>query len=409
MKNITRRNFLKHSALASTSLLIPDFLKGFMAKELYDNSQIQKLSASGKKLIIVQLSGGNDGLNTIVPYRNDIYYNLRPTLSLKEEKILKLNDDVGMNSEMSKLMEVYDKGNLSIINGVGYPNPDRSHFRSMDIWQSGSGSEEYLNTGWIGRYLDSECQSCKNPYSAIEVDSSLDMSMKGERRSGIAVDDPKKFYLNSSERYLLEIAESTKHDGHNDSNASYLYKTLIETTSSADYVYENSKIYKSKMNYPNSSFGKNLKTIAEMLISNLDTTVYYISMPGFDTHVNQKGRQERLLSELSNGLNALTEDLKINNRLDETLILTFSEFGRRVKQNASGGTDHGTANNLYLINGNLSNAGIYNALPDLSNLLDGDLKFEIDFRRVYATILKKWLDADDKLVLGSDFEYMNFV
>jgi len=386
MKNISRRSFLKYSAIASTSLLIPNFLRGFQAKELYDNSQLQRLIAGGKKLIIVQLSGGNDGLNTIVPYRNDIYYSLRPNLSLDENKILQLSDELGLNSEMSKLKEIFDKGNLSVINSVGYPNPDRSHFRSMDIWQSGSGSDRYLNTGWIGRYLDSECESCKNPYSAIDVDSSLNMSMKGERRSGIAVDDPKKFYMNSSEKYLLEIAKKSKHDNHDDSNVSYLYKTLIETTSSADYVYENSKIYKSKVEYPNSAFGKNLKTIAEMLISNLNTTVYYVSMPGFDTHVNQKGRQERLLSELSNGLNALTEDLRTNSRLDETLILTFSEFGRRVKQNASGGTDHGTANNLFLIGGNLKSAGIYNSQPDLTNLEDGDLKYEIDFRSVYATI-----------------------
>jgi len=409
MKNISRRSFLKYSAMASTSLLIPNFLRGFQAKELYDNSQLQKLIAGGKKLIIVQLSGGNDGLNTIVPYRNDIYYSLRPGLSLGENKILKLNDELGINSEMSKLKEIYDKGNLSIINSVGYPNPDRSHFRSMDIWQSGSGPDQYLSTGWIGRYLDSECETCKNPYSAIEVDSSLNMSMKGERRSGIAVEDPKKFYMNSSERYLLEVADKSKHDDHDDSNVSYLYKTLVETTSSADYVYENSKIYKSKIDYPNSAFGKNLKTIAEMIISNIDTTVYYVSMTGFDTHVNQKGRQERLLSELSNGLNALTEDLKTNDRLDETLILTFSEFGRRVRQNASGGTDHGTANNLFLIGGSLKTTGIYNSQPDLTNLEDGDLKYEIDFRSVYATILKKWLDADDKLILGNNFNYLNFV
>jgi len=409
MKNISRRSFLKYSAMASTSLLIPNFLRGFQAKELYDNFQIQKLMSGGKKLIIVQLSGGNDGLNTIVPYRNDIYYSMRPGLSLEENKILKLNEELGINSEMSKLKEIFDKGNLSIINSVGYPNPDRSHFRSMDIWQSGSGSDQYLSTGWIGRYLDSECETCKNLYSAIDVDSILNMSMKGERRSGIAVEDPKKFYMNSSERYLLEVADKSKHADHYDSNVSYLYKTLVETTSSADYIYENSKIYKSKIDYPNSAFGRNLKTIAEMIISNLDTTVYYVSMSGFDTHINQKGRQERLLSELSNGLNSLTEDLRTNNRLDETLILTFSEFGRRVRQNASGGTDHGTANNLFLIGGNLKTAGIYNSQPDLTNLDDGDLKYEIDFRSVYATILKKWLDAEDKLILGNDFNYLNFV
>ncbi|MEO8664629.1 MAG: DUF1501 domain-containing protein [Ignavibacteria bacterium] len=408
MNKISRRKFFKYSALASTSLLIPSFLNGLQANELINSPRLQKLMAGGKKLIIVQLSGGNDGLNTVIPFRNDIYYSLRPRLSISEDKIVKLNDEIGLNPQMGKLKEIFDKGNLSIINNVGYPNPDRSHFRSMDIWQSGSGSDNFLNTGWIGRYLDSECETCKNPYSAIEVDSLLTLAMKGQKKSGIAVEDPKRFYMNSSERFLLDIAKNNKHD-HEDTNVSYLYKTLIETTSSADYVYENSRIYKSKLEYPNSQFGKNLKTIAEMIISNIDTTVYYVSMTGFDTHVNQLGRQDKLLKELSEGLYSLTEDLRQNQKLNEVMIMTFSEFGRRVKENGSGGTDHGTANNIFLIGGDLKSPGSYNSMPDLDDLENGDLKYEIDFRNIYATLLNKWLDADDKLVLGDQFSYLNFV
>ncbi|MEO8447802.1 MAG: DUF1501 domain-containing protein, partial [bacterium] len=409
MNKIDRRKFLKYSALASTSLLVPSFLKGFEAKEIYSNPQLSKLLSGGKKLIVVQLSGGNDGLNTVIPYSTDLYYSLRPKLSVEAGKVLKLNDELAFNPVMSKLKEVFDKGNLSIINNVGYPNPDRSHFRSMDIWQSGSASNEYLSTGWLGRYLDSECQSCRNPYSAIEVESTLNLAMKGNKRSGIAVEDPQKFYMNSSERFLLDLAEKNKNDHHDDSNVSYLYKTLIETTSSAEYVYENSKIYKSKIDYPNTEFGKNLRTISQMIISNIDTTVYYVSMSGFDTHVNQSGRQERLLKELSDGLYSITEDLRMNDRLNEVLILTFSEFGRRVKENGSGGTDHGTANNLFLIGGDLKTPGIYNTPPDLSNLNDGDLNYEIDFRSVYSTVLSNWLEADSGLIMGSDFDRLNII
>jgi len=409
MNKIDRRKFIKYSALASTSLLVPSFLKGFEAKEIYSNPQLGKLLSGGKKLIVVQLSGGNDGLNTVIPYSNDLYYSLRPKLSLETGKVLKLNDELALNPVMSGLKEVFDKGNLSIINNVGYPNPDRSHFRSMDIWQSGSASNEYLSTGWLGRYLDSECQSCGNPYSAIEVESTLNLAMKGNKRSGIAVEDPQKFYMNSSERFLLDLAEKNKNDHHDDSNISYLYKTLIETTSSAEYVYENSKIYKSKIDYPNTEFGKNLRTISQMIISNIDTTVYYVSMSGFDTHVNQRGRQEKLLKELSDGLYSITEDLRINDRLNEVVILTFSEFGRRVKENGSGGTDHGTANNLFLIGGDLKTPGIYNTPPDLSNLNDGDLNYEIDFRSVYSTVLSNWLQADSGLIMGSDFDRLNII
>lgn len=396
MKSLSRRNFLRYSALASTSLLLPNFLKNLQGAEL------RKIPRGAKKLIVIQLSGGNDGLNTVIPYRNDIYFKSRSQIAIGENTILKLNDELAFNPVMSGMKEIFDKGNLCVINSVGYPNPDRSHFRSMDIWQTGSGSDQYLNTGWIGRYLDSECESCKKTYSAIEVDSTLTLAMKGNHRSGIAVEDPQKFYMNSSENYLRDISGRKTED--DDSNVSYLYKTLVETTSSADYVYENSKIYKSKQDYPDTGFGKNLKTVAEMIISDIGTSVYYVSMSGFDTHVNQTGRQERLLKELSDGLRAITDDLKINDRLNETLVMTFSEFGRRVSQNASGGTDHGTANNIFLIGGNLVTPGFYNSAPDLANLDNGDLKYEIDFRRIYATILNKWLDADDASIMGDKFE-----
>lgn len=403
MRKITRRNFFKYSALASTSMLIPNFLSGFGPKELHA-SQSTNLNSSGKKLIVIQLSGGNDGLNTVIPYRNDIYHSSRPQIGISANEVLKLNDEQGLNPVMTGMREIFDKGNLSIINSVGYPNPDRSHFRSMDIWQSGSGSDQYLNTGWIGRYLDSDCESCRKSYSAIEVDSTLNLVMKGNRRSGIAVEDPKKYFMNSSERFLRDLVklQSGRYDDH--SNVSYLYKTLAETASSSEYIYENSKIYKSNLEYPSTQFGKNLKTVAELIISGIDAVVFYVSMTGFDTHVNQKGRQDRLLKEFSQGLNSLTEDLKNNNRLNEVMIMSFSEFGRRVSQNASGGTDHGTANNIFLVSGSLKKPGLYNSPPDLTNLDEGDLKYQIDFRSVYSSILSDWLGADDKFVLGDSFE-----
>ncbi|MBS1518853.1 MAG: DUF1501 domain-containing protein [Bacteroidetes bacterium] len=408
MKSIDRRKFFKYSALASASIFIPDFLKLLQAKEINGNSFPLSEAAGGKKLVIIQLSGGNDGLNTVVPYNNDIYYELRPGISIERSKVLRLSENAGLNPEMNKLKELFDKGNLSVISNVGYPNPDRSHFRSMDIWQSGSGSDEYLETGWIGRYLDSECDGCSNPYNAIEVDPSLNLALKGKYKNGIALEDPKRFYMNTSERYFLELSSESE-NFHEDNNVGYLYKTLAETTSSADYIYENSKIYKSKRDYPETQFGKNLKTIAEMIISDTDTTVYYVSLTGFDTHVNQKSRQDRLLRELSEGMNSITEDLRENGKLDETLIMTFSEFGRRVKQNASGGTDHGTANNIFIINGNLKKPGLYNELADLKDLDSGDLKYEIDFRSVYSTIMRKWLNADETRIFGKSFEYLNFI
>ena len=180
-----RRDFLKSTALISGAYLIPSFLKPLEA--------LAKSELGYKNLVIIQLSGGNDGLNTIVPYGNDIYYQKRKTIAIQKPDLIKLNDMQGLNPNLSALKEIYDQGWMSIVNSVGYPNPDRSHFRSMDIWQTGSDANQFLTTGWIGRYLDSNCQTCKNPYTAIEVDDTLSLAMKGANMKGIAVQDPANY------------------------------------------------------------------------------------------------------------------------------------------------------------------------------------------------------------------------
>jgi len=404
MPKVTRRDFFKFSALASASLMIPNFIRELQAKEA-----AEKFAASGaKKLVIVQLSGGNDGLNTVVPFKNDIYYGSRNSIAIKENDVLKITDELGFNPAMPKFKLLYENGYLSVINNVGYPNPDRSHFRSMDIWQSASDSSKYVSSGWIGRYLDSECDECKNPYTAIEVNDSLSLALKGEKNNGIAVENPERFFISTSEKYFSDVAQANKNH-HDNENVSYLYKTIVEATSSAEYVYKTSKIYKSKIEYPKGQFSANLKTIAELIGSGIDTKVFYVSLGGFDTHIGQNGKQENLLKELSEGLYSFTEDLKGNNMLNDVFIMTFSEFGRRVKQNASGGTDHGTANNIFVINGNLKKPGFYNSAPDLTNLDNGDLKYEIDFRNIYAEILSKWLNVNDRKILGGSFNGLNLI
>ncbi|MEO6166671.1 MAG: DUF1501 domain-containing protein, partial [Chitinophagales bacterium] len=188
-----------------------------------------------------------------------------------------------------------------------------------------------------------------------------------------------------------------------------LYKTLVETMSSASYIYEKSKIYTSKVTYPQGEFGKHLKKVAELIVSGLDTRVYYVSLGSFDTHSNQANQQSRLLLQLSEGLDAFTRDLKENGRSKDVLVFTFSEFGRRVSENASRGTDHGTANNIFIIGEGLKNAGIYNETPDLNNLDSGDLKYKIDFRDLYATVLNKWLGVNDELILKRKFNQLDII
>ncbi|GAC1374123.1 MAG: DUF1501 domain-containing protein [Hymenobacter sp.] len=399
----TRREFLRTSTLASTLLLVPRFLHA-----LDRGPGLARLSAApgARRLIVVQLSGGNDGLNTVIPYRNDLYYKARPTLGLREaDGLLALEKDLGLHPALKGLKGLYDQGHLAVLNAVGYPNPDRSHFRSMDIWQTGSGADQVVSTGWLGRYLDSNCPDCQRPYNALEIDDTLSLALKGRVRKGLALKNPDKFHQINQSRLLAQVSRETTPGPH--AQVDYLYQTLAETASSADYLYEKSKIYKSAGTYPNTDFGKNLKTTAELINSGVESRVYYLALAGFDTHVRQHEQQQRLFADLGDGLAALADDLQKNQQWDNTLVLVFSEFGRRVGQNASNGTDHGTANNVFLAGGALQKKGVVNDAPDLLNLDQGDLRHQVDFRSVYASILHNWLGADDAAILGPGVERMS--
>jgi uncharacterized protein (DUF1501 family) len=397
----TRRTFLKQSALATAgTMLLPGFLKSLEASPL-------SLPEGNKILVVIQLSGGNDGLNTIVPFTNDLYYKLRPQLALPRADVLRASDSLGFHPSLTKLNELYDQGYLAVINNVGYPNPDRSHFRSMDIWQTASGSNEYLNTGWIGRYLDASCKNCSMAHQAIEIDDMLSLALKGENIKGMAVKNPKKLYTILHNNYFQKINNDSVSTPNESLN--YLYKTLAEATSSADYIYAKSSVRSSEAVYPNHELAGQLKTVAELINSGLETKVYYVSFSGFDTHVRQQLQHAKLLSAYSESVHAFVRDLEKNNRFQDVMIMTFSEFGRRVAQNASGGTDHGTANNLFVIGKNLKKKGFINGTPDLSRLDQGDLIHEIDFRNVYATLLNKWLDAPGSTILNKQFKPLDFI
>jgi uncharacterized protein (DUF1501 family) len=395
---IKRKEFLQIGSLATASFMLPKFLKAF--------EKPMMVPAGNKVVVVIQFSGGNDGLNTVIPVRNDIYYKERPKLGITKDKALIVTDEVGLNPALEAFKGLYDDGSLSILNSVGYPNPDRSHFRSMDIWHSASASNEYVNTGWLGRYLDAQCKGCDKPTQAMELDDVLSLALKGEQSKGLAFKDPQKLYNTSNGKYFKDI--NANHQ-NGEETIDYLYKTMSETISSADYIYQQSKAHPTNEVYPATNLGKDLKTIASLIFSDINTKVYYVSLGSFDTHVNQEGQQKRLFTELNDAVKAFTNDLKRNNRFNDVLMMTFSEFGRRVTQNASGGTDHGTANNMFFISGGLKQKGVLNAMPDLADLNQGDLKHKVDFKNVYATVLNKWLGADDKMILGNKFEYLNFV
>jgi uncharacterized protein (DUF1501 family) len=397
---LRRREFLQVGSLATAACMVPNFLKAFEKKAI--------VPSGNKVLVVLQLSGGNDGLNTVIPFRNDIYYRARPKIGIVKGQALALTDEVGLHPALKSFKDLYDEGGLGILNSVGYPNPDRSHFRSMDIWHSASESNEYLYTGWLGRYLDAQCAGCDKPTHALEIDDVLSMALKGNEAKGLAMKDPKRLYTTANQKYFKEII-SAHRDQAGEQPVDYLYKTMAETVSSADYIYNQSRLHPSSSTYPKTELGKSFQTIASLIFSDINTKVYYVSLGSFDTHINQAGQQQRLFTEMNDAISSFVKDIKSNGRFNDVLITTFSEFGRRVSQNASGGTDHGTANNMLFIGGGLKEQGVLNPLPDLSDLQDGDLKHKVDFKNVYATILKNWLNADDYKILGKQFDHLSFL
>lgn len=397
---MNRRKFIQTSGLASASLMLPKFLK----------AQQEKLSVDANKiLVIIQLSGGNDGLNTVVPIENDLYYNARPQISVPKNTTLKLNHELGLHPSLLGFKSLYDDGKMALINNVGYPEPNRSHFRSMDIWQTASDSNEYKTTGWVGRLLDEKCGDCEMPTQALEIDDTLSLALKGTKVKGLAMKDPKRLYATTTNPFISQLSKQSEIGNHHHDNAAYLYKTLRETISSSEYIYQTSKIYHSAKTYPDSEFGKSMKIIAELITSGVNTNVYYISLGSFDTHFNQQKKQATLLQQLSDTLKIFLEDLKSSGKADDVMVMTFSEFGRRVQENASQGTDHGTASQVFLFGNKLKNNGIINEAPNLSDLDDGDLKYSVDFKEIYATLLKKWLQADDQLILNKKYGYLDFL
>ena len=388
-----RRDFLRSTGLVTTSLLVPRFMHGMGAMP----------SLNARKLVVVQLTGGNDGLNTVIPFRNDAYYRARPQLGIARSMALPLTDELGLNPGMSALRAIYEAGHMAIIHGVGYPQPDRSHFRSMDIWHTASGSDRFLGTGWLGRYMDERRMP---PHDVVEFGGSLSLANKGEQVKALAISDPVRFYQATREPYFARLATGMHAQEHQ--QLGYLYRTMTETYRSAGYIQEHLRPRGSATTFPKGDLSKQLRHVSAFIQSGMETSVYYTSTAGFDTHVNQAERQQKQLTEVSAAIGAFVDDIKSAGRWEEVLIMVFSEFGRRVKENASNGTDHGTAGNIMLIGASLKKPGMFNAMPSLEALDEnGDMRFSVDFRRIYATVLHRWLGQDPSAILGKGFEELS--
>ncbi|MGH7597977.1 MAG: DUF1501 domain-containing protein [bacterium] len=410
----TRREFLKKSfGLVAATSTVPAFLSrtAFALANPFDTPLVGA-SRDNRILLVVQLGGGNDGVNTVVPFGHDGYYRARPTLAVSKEKIVRLNEEIGLHPNLEPLKELYDSGKLAVVQGVGYPNPDRSHFRSMEIWQSGV-VEDFESTGWIGRMFDHTCNNAhlKEPCSptlAVSIGETLNPAIKANNSVGVALRDPEQFYRMTQVYANADIPPEEAKSKIGASPLDFLRRTAMNAELSADRIRRSIRNVQSKAAYPADPFAQGLKLIAAMIAGNMDTRVYYISLTGFDTHANQAGVHERLLKILAGGLAAFQKDLEALGLAERVLGFTFSEFGRRVAENGSRGTDHGQAAPMFVF-GHSVRAGIVGAHPSLEKLNDGDLAFHTDFRQVYATILEKWLGADASVILGQKFNFLPLV
>ena len=424
----TRRQFLGRGlTLASAAVTVPWFLNRSalaLPSAAWGLSSIPGVPED-RILVVVQLSGGNDGLNMVVPYTQSAYYKARPGIGVPERNVLKLGsrDTVGLHPSMTGIKELYDAGQCSIIQGVGYPNPNRSHFKSMDIWHTADTNA--TGNGWLGRYFDAECcgygkgesgkpEEGSNAVSGspgIAIGRNAPLAMQGQQVKPVAFENEDLFRWTGQD-IDKELAEPYSHltqreisaDADPESNASFLTRTTLDAQVSSDLIRKAVR-QRPLAQYPGSDIARQLAMVAAMIRAGLPTRVYYVNHGGFDTHAGQggaQGRHAQLLTQLSAAIRAFYADLKASEADSRVLTMSFSEFGRRVSQNASQGTDHGTAAPMMLF-GPMVRPGVIGDHPSLTDLDDGDLKHTLDFRCVYAGILSGWLKADPRKVLGGNY------
>lgn len=411
----SRRAFLKGSAgsaaLVALAQGVPQFLLNASAHAAENRGETV--------LVVVQLSGGNDGLNTVIPFADDAYRKGRPSLAVGKDQVKKIDDSLGFHPSMDGFAKLLEGGKLGIVQGVGYPNPDRSHFSSMDIWHTarpelykGRGERDgpgHRVTGWIGRCLDvhAPARGATGDMPGLHLGGGrLPLALVGEEIRVSSVDALEGFKLEhgSDERLrnAMQRAASAKRDGQDDL-VTFLQRGTLSAMDSSRRVQESLGKYKTDVKYPESGLARRLKTVAQLIDAGLGTRVYYLDLDGFDTHANQGAAHAGLLAELSGAVSAFVNDLDAHGHGKRVMTMTFSEFGRRVRENASQGTDHGAAAPLFVAGGRVK-TGLIGQHPSLTDLDEGDLNFTTDFRSVYAAVLEQWLGVASEPVLGGKFE-----
>ncbi|HZF01917.1 MAG TPA: DUF1501 domain-containing protein [Methylomirabilota bacterium] len=431
----TRRQFLRTTVLGSAlSWTVPAFLANTFAALQSEAAGSSTQIITGKDntiLVVLQMAGGNDGLNTVVPYSNDFYHKARPALALSAQNVLQLNSEIGFHNALGGFKNLYDAGHLAVVQGVGYPNPNRSHFRSTEIWQTASDADKSEAYGWIGRYFDSCCAGA-DPTVGVTIGNQLPQSFYAKTPTGICFNNPQnyRFNANGQTEAAYEKMNGVEMSGTNSEDNSggsigmlaaaqpmtggkavdFIERTALDAQMSSDKIRGIADKVQNQAVYPNSQLANSLKLVAKLIGGGLPTRIYYVSQGGYDTHTGQANRQKQLLQDLGDSTKAFVDDLKAQNNLQRVLVMTFSEFGRRVSENANGGTDHGAAAPMFVV-GNKVKAGLLGKYPGLApqDLFQGDIKYNVDFRSVYAGVLEQWLKTKSAPILGRQFEALQLV
>lgn len=415
---LTRRAMIKDGLLVvSAGMVMPAIFSRGVASaraQALDGSRMAQ-TASDRTLIVVQMAGGNDGLNTVVPFTDPLYLKIRPTLGIPETKVLPLDTRLGLHPNLQPLQKLWHDGHLAIVEGVGYPNSSLSHFQAMDIWQtldlSGNGSE-----GWLGKLVSGLVDRDGHPFKALDIGVQTAQALQSITTQVPTVANVQSYRLypdpvdadggNTRLQALMRL--------YNSYPGTAPYAALLDTTAlsaqdGSRQLHQADATYRPAVTYPKGPFADGLKVLAEAIVQGLGLRVGYVTLGGFDTHANQAATHDVLMQTLANGVSAFYSDLTAHGKADNVVVMTWSEFGRRVEENGSLGTDHGTAAPMFIL-GNPVNKGIYGEPPSLSSLDEnGNLKYTVDFRSVYATVLDRWMGASSRAVLGGSFGTQNFL
>ena len=408
MTEFSRREFLGQATGGLSAVALAGTMPGLLARAA---TAAEAAKQNDRVLLVVELAGGNDGLNTVVPFEDPLYYRQRPTLALDKKKLVKLTDHIGLHPELEPLHKLFHDGQLAIVQGVGYPQPDRSHFRSMEIWHTASTDAKPPAAGWLGRFLDLAGKAApERPLAGLTLTDSLPQALQAQEAVAAVVASFESFDGEGNDATpdarMLRKLVMPKASAHEP--VAFLRGQVENTFRVAQQLKDAAGRYKSKVQYPDSDLGKQLRRAAQIISGGVGTRVLFASQGGYDTHASQFDSHGALLAELAAALAAFQEDLQGLHAADRVVTMVFSEFGRRVDENGSRGTDHGAASCMFLL-GSKVKGGLAGSYPSLEKLGDGDLVFNTDFRSVYATLLDRWLGASSQKLLQGRFECLDLL